>query len=93
MVATNPSVTQNVLQNGFIKIEVAQEMTGPWFQLPYVFYEETTGDVGYIYDSWYSYGEGAVRIDWNCSFGRPLAEWEEISSLYEAYYKITTIVE
>tara|TARA_Y100001970_G_C14091615_1_gene780350 strand:- start:218 stop:862 length:645 start_codon:yes stop_codon:yes gene_type:complete len=92
-VATNSSLTQDVLQNGFVKVEVASDITGPWFQLPYMFYENTTGDVGYVYDAWYSYGEGAVRIDWNCSFGRTLSEWEEISQLYEGYYKITTIVE
>ena len=92
-VFTNTAVTQDILQNGFIKVEMARDLEGPWYHLPYVFYEETTGDVGYFYDGWYSYGEGAVRIDWNCSFGRTLSEWEEISSLYEAYYKITTIVE
>ena len=92
-VFTNPSLTQDVLQNGIVQVEVSSEITGPWYQLPYVVYEETTGDIGFFYDSWYSYGEGAIRIDWNCSFGRTLNEWNGISSLYEAYYKITTIIE
>ena len=92
-VFTNSSLTQNVLQNGFIKVEMATSMGGPWFQLPYVFYDETTDDISFIYDAWYSYGQGAVTINWNCSFGRTLSEWQAISSLYQAYYKITTIVE
>ena len=87
------NLTEDVLQNGFIKVEMATSMEGPWFILPYVFYEGTTGDVGYIYDAWYSYGEGAVRVNWNCSFGRTPSDWEDISLLYEKYYKITTIVE
>ena len=92
-VFTNSSLTQYVLQNGFIKVEMATSLQGPWFQLSYMLFEETTGDVGYIYDAYYSYGQGAVRINWNCSFGRTESKWEEISSLYEAYHKITTIVE
>ena len=92
-VFTNNSLTQDVLQNGIVQVEIATSLEGPWYQLPYVFYEETTGDVGYFYDGWYSYGEGALRIDWNCSFGRTQSEWEDISGLYEAYYKITTIIE
>ena len=91
-VFTNSAVTQDVLQNGFIKVEMAGSMEGPWFVLPYVFYEEATNS-DWIYDAWYSYGEGAVRINWNCSFGRTESEWEEIGGLYGVYYKITTIVE
>lgn len=89
----NPYVDYELLTSGSVQVEISSSMEGPWFQLPYVFYEENTSNVGYFYDGWYSYGVGGIRIDWNCSFGRTLSEWEEISSLYQVYYKITTIRE
>ena len=89
----NPYVDYELLTSGSVQVEISSSMEGPWFQLPYVFYEENTSNVGYFYDGWYSYGVGGIRIDWNCSFGRTLSEWEDISGLYEAYYKITTIIE
>jgi len=38
-------------------------------------------------------GVGAVRVDWDTTFGRTLSEWLDVDFLYEVYYKITTIGE
>jgi hypothetical protein len=90
---TNTSLTQEVIDNGFVRVDIASSLEGPWFSLPYQIIDGDGSDVNYIYTSSYSYGVGAVRIDWDCSFGRTLSEWMSIEEVYQSYYKITTIVE
>ena len=90
---TNTSLTQEVIDNGFVRVDIASSLEGPWFSLPYQMIDGDGSDVNYIYTSSYSYGVGAVRIDWDCSFGRTLSEWMSIEEVYQSYYKITTIVE
>ena len=90
---TNTSLTQEVIDNGFVRVDIASSLEGPWFSLPYQIIDGDGSDVNYIYTSSYSYGVGAVRIDWDCSFGRTLSEWMSIEEVYQSYHKITTIVE
>ena len=89
----NDGVTSDVILNGLIIVQYGNSSTGPWYGIPTTIYGDDGdgGGVDYIYDVVYSYNEGRVQISWDCSFGRTLSEWTEISSLYETYYKIITI--
>ena len=92
-VFTNEGITAEMVADGIILVESARDPEGPWIHLPYMTYSGDDSDVNYIFDSWYHYSEGVLRIDWNCSFGMTLTEWEANSSEYEIYYKITIIAE
>ena len=87
----NQGVTNDVILNGLIVVQYGSSSTGPWYGIPTTIYGGDNGGVDYIYDVVYSYNEGRVQISWDCSFGRTLSEWTEISSLYETYYKIITV--
>jgi hypothetical protein len=92
-------ITEDVINNGFVKVELSDNSDGPWYSLPWTLVDGDANDVNYIYTSYYTYaigsnsGDGLVQVSWNCSFGRTESQWEEIPSLYEGYYKITTIGE
>jgi len=88
---TTSNLTEDLIINGVVLVQVGNSPVGPWFNLPYFFYDGDGSDVNYIYDSWYGYQEGQCTVSWDCSFGRTYSEWVEISSLYETYYKIITI--
>jgi len=87
----NQGVTNDVILNGLIVVQYGSSSTGPWYGIPTTIYGGDNGNVDYIYDVVYSYSEGRVQISWDCSFGRTLSEWNEISSLYQTYYKIITV--
>ena len=63
---------------------MAGSMEGPWFVLPYVFYEEATNS-DWIYDAWYSYGEGAEKL-----IELPLEELNPNGKKSDHYIKCTT---
>ena len=90
---SNSSLTQDVIDNGYVRIDMATSIEGPWFSLPYQIIDGDGTDVNWIYTTSYSYGVGAVRVDWDTTFGRTLSEWLDVDFLYEVYYKITTIEE
>ena len=89
----NEGVTSDVITNGLIIIQYGSSPTGPWYGIPTSIFGDDGdgGGVDYIYDVVYSYREGRVQISWDCSFGKTLSEWNEISSLYQTYYKIITV--
>jgi len=61
-------INQSILTNGIVKVEMAKQIEDPWYQLPYIFYEEENVST-HTYDAFYTYTNGEVRVEWNCSFG------------------------
>ncbi len=85
-------LTQDVVDNGFVRVDFAESLEGPWYSLPYQIFLSSDNNVDGIYTSTYTYGEGAVRVDWDATFGNTESIWNQMN-FYECYYKLTVISE
>ena len=84
-------ITNDVLENGVVLVEMSPTTPYDWAPLPLVLYDGDNSGVAFMYDAFYHYSVGKVTIMWSCSFDRSASDWMGIMWLWANYYKISII--